>query len=107
MNSSMVSSAGAHGIAELKVVALYQPDSGRVIHVHVVTVFKGGRSVSEQEAIDAAHKHAARLGHVVSELKTKVSSDYRHASRPHWVDPRTDQFVPLPIPQIKARRIDM
>ena len=94
MNSSTVSSSAAHEIAELKIVALYQPDSGKVMHVHVVTMFKGGRSVSEQEAVDAAYKHAARLGHVVTELKSKVSSDHLHASRPHWVDPRTSEFVP-------------
>jgi hypothetical protein len=107
MNSSTVSSSAAHEIAELKIVALYQPDSGKVMHVHVVTMFKGGRSVSEQEAVDAAYKHAARLGHVVTELKSKVSSDHLHASRPHWVDPRTSEFVPLPLPRMKARRFDM
>ena len=80
-------------IAEVKIVALYQPNSGNIIHMHTVMVFKGGRVVSEKEAIETAHREAACMGHVVAELGTTVSSDHEHAKRCHRIDLSTGAFV--------------
>lgn len=75
------------------VVALYEPHSGYVKHMHTVTMFKGGRVVSEKEAVDTAHKEAASCGHSVAQLKTKVSSNYEHAKHSNRIDPKTGEFV--------------
>src|SRR5512140_451302 len=56
-----------------RVVALYDAKSGRIHHCHTVHIHEGGREVSEQEAIEAAHRHAGRLGHDTARLKVKLS----------------------------------
>jgi hypothetical protein len=75
------------------VVALYDPQSGMIAHMHTVTMFKGGRLVSESEAIETAHKEAASYGHRVAELKTKVSSNYAHCRHCNRIDPETGEFL--------------
>ena len=56
-------------VAQIHAVALYEPDGGRVAHVHQVTVFEGGKSVdretAEREAVDQARKR----GHDVDRLR--------------------------------------
>jgi hypothetical protein len=44
-----------------------------VVHVHTVTVFKGGRHVSEREAMDEAVREARRYGHDVEQLELVVA----------------------------------
>ncbi len=51
------------------VVALYRPSDGRVMHLHTVQVFEGGRNVSRDEAESELRVHAMRLGHDVGSLK--------------------------------------
>lgn len=80
-------------LAQQIVVALYEPHSGNIVHMHTVTMFKGGRVVSEKEAVDTAHKEAASRGHALAGLKTKVSSNYEHAQHCNRVDPDTGEFV--------------
>ena len=79
------------------VVALYDPQSGYVKHMHTVMMFKGGRVVSEEEAVDTAHKQAASCGHSVAQLKTTVSSNYEHAKHCNRIDPETGEFVYAPV----------
>ena len=50
------------------VVALYRPSDGRVIHLHTVQVFEGGRNVSRDEAEAELRVHATRRGHDVGTL---------------------------------------
>jgi len=86
------------------VVALYSPESGSILHVHSVTTFHGGRSVAEKEAVEAAYDQAARLGHVVSQLKPKISSNAEHAWHPCRIDPATGDFVSLEHPSLRVAR---
>ena len=51
------------------VVALYRPGEGRVVHVHAVRVFEGGRPVTRDEAEKAARANAERRGHDIRSLK--------------------------------------
>lgn len=61
MSNLTYSSGGrAPKVADAHVVALYHPSTGKIAHVHSVTVFEGARPVSEKEAIEAA-KALARL----------------------------------------------
>jgi hypothetical protein len=55
-------------VVATRVVAIYRPDDGRVVHMHTVRVFEGGRDVGREEAEEAARAHAARIGHDLSAL---------------------------------------
>ncbi len=90
-------------VADVKVVALYEPQTGTIVHTHTVTTLAGGRTVTDKEAFDAAHKHATRLGHDVAKLKATASADRAHAVRPHRIDPATGAFVALPMLELKLR----
>ena len=76
-----------------QVIALYDPGTGRIHHCHTVHIHKGGREVSEKEAIEAAHRHARRMGHKTEHLKVKVSTDPAHGHSPHVIDLRSGEFV--------------
>jgi hypothetical protein len=89
-------------VADTHVVALYHPQTGKISHVHSVTVFEGGRAVSEKEAVETAKALAKKAGHSVDTLSIKVSKDLMHGRKPHRIDVKTGDFVPLEMP--KRRR---
>ena len=97
MAMSMPVGRTGSAIADTKIVALYQPDSGDIAHMHVVMTFPGGRAVGDQEAIEAARRHAAIAGRAVEGLRVAVSGDRRHAAHPHRIDLRSGTFVPVEI----------
>jgi hypothetical protein len=92
-----------HKIADVKVIALYEPGTGRIVHTHTVTTVEGGRLVNEEEATATAKKFAAQIGHDTTKLAVATSADRLHAVRPHWIDPATGKFIPLPKREIKMR----
>jgi len=83
-------------VAAQLIIALYEPETGRIVHLHNVTRLAGGRTVPEAEAIQAAQEHAERIGHSVAELRVKVTHDPGHAAGPHRIDLETGAFVRLP-----------
>ncbi len=85
-------------IVATKVVALYDPSSGRVLHTHTVHVHEGARRVPDEEAIQAAYRHAGELGHDCGRLRVKVSRHAEHGHRPHRIDLATGEFVALDCP---------
>ena len=89
--------------ATVKVVALYEPATGNIVHTHIVVVHEGGRDVADEEVMRTAVEQASRLGHPVDRLETKVSTDFEHTTRPHRIDTDTGEFVALEIPELKAR----
>ncbi|HSY11511.1 MAG TPA: hypothetical protein VK976_04915 [Verrucomicrobiae bacterium] len=94
MNKGIVQGAGRpREIVDIKNVALYAPETGNILHMHSVIAFKGGQILSEQEAIEEAHRDAKRTGLNVSKLKTVLSTNPEHALRPHRVDLRTGELV--------------
>src|SRR5262245_27191782 len=100
MASALVHRAGsAPEISDTKVVALFDPSSGKIVYVHTVIVFRGGKAVSEQEAISRATANATRMGHPVGRLRVKTSSNLAHGSQPYRIDPSTNQFVAVQIPR--------
>ncbi len=67
----MIGSGGkAPKVSANHVIAVYDPTDGRVLHLHEVVVFEGGKSVSREEAEREALEHARRRGHPVDRLKT-------------------------------------
>lgn len=91
-----ISGAGsAPRSAKTLVVALYDGESGRIRHVHVVYQHEGARDITEAAAVEAAQQHAARLGHDSGSLQIAVSTRPEHASTPHRIDVGSREFVPL------------
>jgi hypothetical protein len=87
-----------------RVVALYDAETGRIHHCHTVHIHEGGREVTEQEAIKAAHGHARRLGHDTARLKVKLSGNPEHGHFPHAIDMASGEFVAISKPH---RRSDL
>jgi hypothetical protein len=52
-----------------KVCILYDAKTGRVVHVHGVTVLEGGQPISESELEERARSRAVAIGRSVSGLK--------------------------------------
>lgn len=99
MEAPFISGSGkAPRIASSIVVALYDLESGGVLHVHTVHVHEGAREVSESEAIQQARRHAQTLGHEPDRLGAAVSTDAAHGELPHRVDPATGTFEPVDRP---------
>ena len=88
-------------LAAVKVVAVYEPKDGQILHVHMVKTFEGGRSIGDEEAVATALKYAAHHGHETARLETVVSSNPEHAASPHRIDLQTRQFVALLSPEPK------
>jgi len=78
---------------------LVRSGTGKIAHVHSVTVFEGGRAVTEKEAVDTAKSLAKRAGRPIAELAVKVSKDLSHAHRPHHIDAKSGEFVPAATPK--------
>jgi len=83
---------------DFKMVALFEPNTGNISHTHIVKAFKGGRAISEQEAIDMAKAHARRAGRDVAQLRAKVSKNVEHADRPQRIDVQKDEIVAMSVP---------
>ena len=91
----MLYAGRAPKVIATRVVALYDAKTGRIHHSHTVHVHKGGRDVSEQEAIEAAHRHARRLGHDTADLEVKISTIAEHGHYPHAIDLSSGEFVAI------------
>jgi hypothetical protein len=87
----------------VKVVALYERATGNIVHTHIVVMHEGGRDVADEEVIGTALEEAARLGHTVDQLDTKLSTDPEHTVRPHRIDTNTGEFVALELPELKVQ----
>ena len=97
MNAHIITNGGrAPEVSDTHVVALYHPDTGKIVHLHTVTVFKGGRVVTEKEAIDAAVANALKVGHQTEHLKVKTSKDPAHGRSPHRIDLDSGRFIAVP-----------
>lgn len=95
MESPYVSYTGrAPKVVDTHVVALYD-ETGRIHHSHTVHVHQGGRGISEDEAIQAAYRHARGLGHDTSRLQLKVSKNPEHGHFPHAIDLNSGKFVAI------------
>ena len=68
----MIGNGGkAPKISTTHVVAVYDA-TGRVVRMHHVVVFDGGKPISQEEAQKEAIEHARRGGHDVAKLKSLV-----------------------------------
>jgi hypothetical protein len=100
MRTPFISGAGeAPRVTSSIVVALYEHDLGRVVHLHTVHMHEGSGEVSQSEAVEQAKRHAQTLGHEPDRLRIAISTDPTHGQQPHRIDPATGGFEPLDLPQ--------
>lgn len=83
-------------VEHVQVVALYEPDSGTIRHLHMVTTLTGAARVTQEEAVAEAVKRAGRRHPNARELAVALSNDPNHGYRPHCIDPKTKAFVAMP-----------
>ena|SRR5215203_4014315 len=74
-------------------VALYDPDTGEIFHVHTIIIHEGGQDVPEQEAVERAYSRAKEQGKRTDRVAVKVSSSWEGDDMPVRVDLRTGEFV--------------
>ncbi|MFE9576409.1 hypothetical protein ACFYO1_08515 [Nocardia sp. NPDC006044] len=104
MNETQWLSAGsAPPVESTLVVALYEPETGKIRHLHSVTVFRGARGTDEAEAIAVARQSAVKYHDDAANLAVATTDDPRCLS-PHRIDPSTGRFVPLTHPATMAGR---
>ncbi len=61
--------------SQTRTVTFVLPANGTTKYQHIVRVFAGGRSVSEQEAVDTARCNATRFGLDLTALQMKITTD--------------------------------
>ena len=99
MSSCGISAQGTfHSVDHVQVVALYEPDSGRIRLVHMVTSVGGASPPSDEEAIAEAKARALRHNLDVGRLAVALSNDPEHGRCMHCIDTETKAFVPIPTP---------
>lgn len=82
-------------VEHVQVVAFYEPDTGAIRQVHLVTTLAGAPRLSQDEALAQAKQHGSRRRPVPEDLDVAFSEDPEHGHRPHRIDPETKAFVPL------------
>ena len=78
-------------------VAVYDPESGRVHHIHHRVAFNGRPPAAGQQTEDAL-AHAASAGHDVKKLATLMLKE-APAPGAYRVDPKKKVLVRLPTPE--------
>jgi hypothetical protein len=91
-----LSKGNAMSIEHVQVVALYEPDTGDIRHVHAVMTLRGAKRVTEGEAIKDAKQFASRRHKNVESFAVALSNESQHAHSPHRIDLKTKIFVPVP-----------
>jgi hypothetical protein len=95
--ATMPSNGSVDAAVQSRTVAFLNPANGTIKYKHVVKVFAGGRTVSEQEAIDTAKSNAARFSVNIAGLEMKITIDDENAALAQRVDTKTGAFASSPL----------
>jgi hypothetical protein len=95
--ATMPSTDSVDAAVQSRTVAFLNPANGAIKYKHVVKVFAGGRTVSEQEAIDTAKSNAARISVDITGLQMKITTDDENAALAQRVDIKTGAFASSPL----------
>ena len=77
-------------------IVIYDPEDGRVRHIHHVFVLYGGTPFDRRTAEKAALVEAEALGHRVSSLKLLHVPDFRDVRATYRVDVAKQVLVRIP-----------
>jgi hypothetical protein len=82
-------------LERMRTVALYDRESGHIVHLHSELTYAGGSHPSDAEILAAVlrsaegrHPDPRRFGVAWTDVPD-------HAHRPHRIDPATEAFVPV------------
>ena len=92
---SVLAGGAAPKLVATKVVALYEPTSGRIHHLHTSHFYEGAVQPAESTLIAHAARQARRLGHDTERLSNTISENPLHGQIPHRIDTDSGAFVPL------------
>ena len=79
-----------------RTIALYDPQDGRIVHMHQVLTLEGARQLDPQQYEREARKHAQRLGHPVQPLHALHIPDFRPSARALRVDLEKKVLIDAP-----------
>jgi hypothetical protein len=79
-------------------VAVYDPADGKILDIHTVRIFEGGRSVAADEATEEAVKAAKERGHATGRLHTLHVKELPGQGR-YRVDLTTKRLAALEVPK--------
>ena len=92
-------------LERVRTVALYEADTGRIVHLHSEMTFAGGIQPTDEDILAGVLRDAASRHKDPHRFGVAWSDDLEHARRPHRIDPLTRAFVPLPPRQVRKPRI--
>jgi hypothetical protein len=95
--ATMPSNDSVDAAVQSRTVAFLNPANGTIKYKHVVKVFAGGRTVSEQEAIDTAKSNATRFSVDIAGLEMKITTDDENAALAQRIDIKTGAFTSSPL----------
>jgi hypothetical protein len=95
--ATMPSNDSVDAALQSRTVAFLNPANGTIKYKHIVKVFAGGRTVSEQEAIDTAKSNATRFSVNIAGLEMKVTTDDENAALAQRVDTKTGAYASSPL----------
>lgn len=90
-------------VVSTRIVALYRPSDGRVMHLHTVRVFEGGRAVTRDEAERTAKANAARHGHDVNSLEVLHADELPGDFGRYHVNVEAGRLVGIELPERASR----
>ena len=93
---SSFSAGDAPRVMSSTVIALYDPASGQIQHVHTVHRHEGAPPSSAETVIEDARRSARLLGLDTSQLTAAVSSNMDHGRLRHRIDVVSGQFIAEP-----------
>ena len=81
-------------VEHVQIVALYEPESGTIKHLHMVTTIAGATRTPQDEVVAEAKQRARRRNPDVEALAVALSNDIDHSRGMYSIDPKTKAFVP-------------
>jgi hypothetical protein len=89
----MSGGANAPLVDHVQIVALYDPESGHIRHLHMVSSEKGLAPLPQDDVVAQAKASAKRRHKAVDALGIALSHDPAHGLHPHRIDTATKAFV--------------
>ena len=77
----------------VRMVSFHRPSNGTTAYAHTTKVYRGGRDISEQEAVDTALAGLRALGLDPADLVMKVTTDAARVARPQRLDLNTNDLA--------------
>jgi len=91
------SAGNAPRVVAIRVVALYRRGDQRVVHLHTVQVFEGGRDISREAAERGARASAKAIGHDVDSLSALHFDEAPSEPGPYRADAASGRLEALAV----------